>query len=139
MGTVTTNHDITIYVGSRRRHAGAGSSWPLFANDEPIEQLRGDIKEMQRSPLRVINDKTLDHMAKGKSTISRQEVDGEPIRAQCQFDVVAFASLFAPVDRGKRRAQIAFYRKEKQHVAQDQGVTALNSGENQALPCQTHH
>ncbi|KAK9140471.1 hypothetical protein Scep_010152 [Stephania cephalantha] len=45
---------------SRRRHAGVGSSRPMSANDEPIEQLRGDIKEMQRSLLRVINDKIFD-------------------------------------------------------------------------------
>ncbi|KAK9100795.1 hypothetical protein Scep_024225 [Stephania cephalantha] len=47
--------------GSRRRHAGAGagSSRPMSTNDEPIEQLKGDIKEMQRSLLRVIYDKTL--------------------------------------------------------------------------------
>ncbi|KAK9126113.1 hypothetical protein Scep_014959 [Stephania cephalantha] len=49
--------------GSRCRHTevGAGSSRPMSVNDEPIEQLREDIKEMQRSFLRVINDKTLDH------------------------------------------------------------------------------
>ncbi|KAK9118154.1 hypothetical protein Scep_016247 [Stephania cephalantha] len=46
--------------GSRRRHAGAGSSRPMSTSDEPIEQLREKIKEMQRSLLRVINDKTLD-------------------------------------------------------------------------------
>ncbi|KAK9111521.1 hypothetical protein Scep_019040 [Stephania cephalantha] len=61
---VTTNGahiDLGGHHQSRaRRHAGAGSSWPMSARDEPIKQLRGDIKPMQRSFLRVINDKTLD-------------------------------------------------------------------------------
>ncbi|KAK9082971.1 hypothetical protein Scep_029442 [Stephania cephalantha] len=45
---------------SRRRHAGARSSWPISAHDEPIELLRKDIKEMQTNLLRVIRDNTLD-------------------------------------------------------------------------------
>ncbi|KAK9166428.1 hypothetical protein Scep_001619 [Stephania cephalantha] len=47
-------------LGSRRRHAEAGSSRPMFANNEPIKQLRGDIKEMKGSLLMVIQDITLD-------------------------------------------------------------------------------
>ncbi|KAK9148833.1 hypothetical protein Scep_007590 [Stephania cephalantha] len=47
-------------LGGHLRHAGAGSSRPMSANDEPIEQLKGDIKEMQIYLLRVINNKTLD-------------------------------------------------------------------------------
>ncbi|KAK9125979.1 hypothetical protein Scep_014825 [Stephania cephalantha] len=45
---------------SRRRHVGAGFSLPMSTNDDLIEQLWGDIKKLQRSLLRVINDKTLD-------------------------------------------------------------------------------
>ncbi|KAK9140244.1 hypothetical protein Scep_009925 [Stephania cephalantha] len=46
--------------GSRRRHAGAGSSRPIPANDGLIELLKRDIKEMQTNLLWVIEDKTLD-------------------------------------------------------------------------------
>ncbi|KAK9125837.1 hypothetical protein Scep_014683 [Stephania cephalantha] len=46
--------------GFRRRHDGAGSSCLISANDEPIELLRRDIKEMQTYLLRVIQDKTLE-------------------------------------------------------------------------------
>ncbi|KAK9132745.1 hypothetical protein Scep_012273 [Stephania cephalantha] len=45
---------------SRRRHAGIGSFQPMSTNDELIEQLRGDIKEIQISLLLVIQDKTFD-------------------------------------------------------------------------------
>ncbi|KAK9082961.1 hypothetical protein Scep_029432 [Stephania cephalantha] len=45
--------------GSRCRHADTRSSQPISANNEPIEQLRGDIKEMHISLLRVINDKII--------------------------------------------------------------------------------
>ncbi|KAK9094132.1 hypothetical protein Scep_025601 [Stephania cephalantha] len=47
-------------LGSRRTHAGVRSSRSMAANDEPIEQLRRVINEIQRSLLRVIQDKTLD-------------------------------------------------------------------------------
>ncbi|KAK9105485.1 hypothetical protein Scep_022329 [Stephania cephalantha] len=40
-------------------------------------------------------------MAQRKSTVCRQEVDGEPTRGQCQSNAVASATPFAHVDRGK--------------------------------------
>ncbi|KAK9166994.1 hypothetical protein Scep_002185 [Stephania cephalantha] len=48
-------------LGSRRRHAGTGSSRTISAHDEPIELLRKNIKEMQTNLLLVIQDNTFDH------------------------------------------------------------------------------
>ncbi|KAK9125267.1 hypothetical protein Scep_014113 [Stephania cephalantha] len=49
--------------GSNCRHtgakAGAGSSRPISAHDEPIEMLRKDIKEMLTNLLWVMQDNTL--------------------------------------------------------------------------------
>ncbi|KAK9148584.1 hypothetical protein Scep_007341 [Stephania cephalantha] len=42
------------------RYVGAGSSQPISANNEPIELLRKDIKEMLTKLLLVIQDNTLD-------------------------------------------------------------------------------
>ncbi|KAK9125388.1 hypothetical protein Scep_014234 [Stephania cephalantha] len=69
-------------------------------------------------------------MARGKSTVCRQEVDGEPTRARRRSDAATSASPSAPVDRGKRRAHIASYQKEKQQGAQDQGVCGRRSSRN---------
>ncbi|KAK9099066.1 hypothetical protein Syun_026111 [Stephania yunnanensis] len=45
--------------GSRCKHAGVGSSQPMFANTEPIELLRKEIKKIQTNMSRMIEDKTL--------------------------------------------------------------------------------
>ncbi|KAK9094544.1 hypothetical protein Scep_026013 [Stephania cephalantha] len=64
-------------------------------------------------------------MARGKSAILRQEVDGEPTRARRRTEVATTStSPSAPVDRGKRKAQTASYRKEKQRANQILGVRA---------------
>ncbi|KAK9140106.1 hypothetical protein Scep_009787 [Stephania cephalantha] len=73
---------------------------------------------MVRGRERVLNrgevKRNRDHdMARGKSIVSRQEVDDEPIRVQRRSEVVLSASPYAPGDRGKRRAQTASYQKEK--------------------------
>ncbi|KAK9148076.1 hypothetical protein Scep_006833 [Stephania cephalantha] len=67
-----------IPSGSRRRHtgAGAGSSRPIYAHGEPIEQLRKDIKEMQTNILWVMQDNTLNReelrVVQGQSRLMEQ-------------------------------------------------------------------
>ncbi|KAK9125552.1 hypothetical protein Scep_014398 [Stephania cephalantha] len=56
-------------------------------------------------------------MAQGKFSVSRQEVNGEPTRAQHRFDATSSASLSILANCGKKRAQTASYRKEKQQAA----------------------
>ncbi|KAK9133188.1 hypothetical protein Scep_012716 [Stephania cephalantha] len=61
-------------------------------------------------------------MARGKYVVSRQEVNGKVIRAQHRSNAAAYASHSTLAECGKRMAQTTSYRKEKQHVAQIQGV-----------------
>ncbi|KAK9151539.1 hypothetical protein Syun_009848 [Stephania yunnanensis] len=60
----------------------------------------------------------------GWCEIERQteEVNGKVIRAQHRSNAAGYASLSILVERGKMMAQTTSYRKEKQHVAQIQGV-----------------
>ncbi|KAK9148286.1 hypothetical protein Scep_007043 [Stephania cephalantha] len=66
---------------------------------------------------------TLHHMTKVKAAVSRQDVDGEPIRAQRRAEVATTStSPSAPADCGKRMPQTASYRKEKQRATQISSV-----------------
>ncbi|KAK9112241.1 hypothetical protein Scep_019760 [Stephania cephalantha] len=66
---------------------------------------------------------TLHYIARGKATVSKQDVDGEPIRAQRRAEVAMTSiSPSAPADRGKRRPHTASYRKEKQQATQTSSV-----------------
>ncbi|KAK9130377.1 hypothetical protein Sjap_010864 [Stephania japonica] len=44
-----------------RRHDEAGSSRPMFVDDESFGQFKKDSKEMQATILKLIEDKTVDH------------------------------------------------------------------------------
>ncbi|KAK9132519.1 hypothetical protein Scep_012047 [Stephania cephalantha] len=70
-------------------------------------------------------------MTRGKSTVSRQEVDDEQTRAQRRSKAATtFASPFASSDRGSKRVHTTFYRKERQRTTQILGVRArLSSGD----------
>ncbi|KAK9136080.1 hypothetical protein Syun_015410 [Stephania yunnanensis] len=69
--------DRDIHTHALRRHvgAGAGSSRPISARDEPIKLLMKDIKEMQTNLLRVMQDNTLnrDKLRKVQGQLSRMK------------------------------------------------------------------
>ncbi|KAK9094498.1 hypothetical protein Scep_025967 [Stephania cephalantha] len=66
-------------------------------------------------------------MARGKSILSRQEVDGEPARAQRRAETATTTSPSTSANRGKRRAQTASYRKDKQQATQVSDLRARPS------------
>ncbi|KAK9118659.1 hypothetical protein Scep_016752 [Stephania cephalantha] len=74
---------------------------------------------------------TLHYMARVKVAVSRQDVDGEPTRAQRRAEVATIStSPSAPADCGKRKPQSASYWKEKQHATQTSSIRGrLSSGE----------
>ncbi|KAK9088940.1 hypothetical protein Scep_028022 [Stephania cephalantha] len=62
-------------------------------------------------------------MARVKTTVSRQDVDGEPARAQRQAEVATTStSPSAPADHGKRSPHTASYLKEKQQPTHTSSV-----------------
>ncbi|KAK9087453.1 hypothetical protein Syun_029847 [Stephania yunnanensis] len=81
-------------------------------DDSTIQQFRG-LERKKRNLYR----------ARMKAAVLRQDVVGEPTRAQRRAEVAATStSPSAPADRGKKRPRTYSYRKEKQQATQTSSV-----------------
>ncbi|KAK9123866.1 hypothetical protein Sjap_013468 [Stephania japonica] len=58
-----------------RRHDEAGSSRPIFADDEPFDQFKKEFKEMQAMILKMVNDTSVnrDQLLEMQGRLHRME------------------------------------------------------------------
>ncbi|KAK9135405.1 hypothetical protein Syun_014735 [Stephania yunnanensis] len=91
-------------------------------------QIRRRQELTQTTPDQPLDDEPV--YGQGKTTVSRQDIDSEPTRAQRRVEVATIStSLSTPADRGKTRPRIASYRKEKQQATQTSSVRGRPSSD----------